>query len=212
MTKLSRWDQAWSEEVTFCWSPTEPPASLREIVQRIELPDGGALDLGCGDGLVTRFLAERFKPSYGVDFAVGAIQKAAEDAARTGSPARFAVADVTKPPFPDGSFSFLFDRGCFHTLPRPLRRPYFEAMNVLLRPGGVLVLMAARDFQRKGFSQRAIRHRVARLTGRKDGHWPQEENVRRLASGAFDVEETGREKFPNPKGTVFFNRFVLRKR
>jgi SAM-dependent methyltransferase len=186
-------------------------------LKRTELPQGAALDLGCGDGMISRYLAERFRPSLGVDFALGAIQKATTDARDAGSPARFAVADVTKPPFPDGSFAFLFDRGCFHTLPRPLRAPYFEAMSRLLQPNGVLLLMAARDLQRKGLSRRAVRHRIGRLLGRSgsadgQGHWPQEAQILRLASDGFTLEESGREKFPNPLGTVTFNRFVFRKR
>ena len=213
--RKTRWVKQWDrpEDAPFHWKSKEPHHALRDVLPTLDLPRGGALDLGCGDGVAARYLTDRFEPSVGIDFAPGAIVQAVEDAAREGSPASFVVGDVTKPPFPDGSFVFLFDRGCFHTLPPPLRAPFFEAMDRLLAPGGAFYLMASQEFRHKPFSKRGIRQRIGRLVRRdRKLRWPQEDEIRRLVPSSFEIVSFDREKYPNPLGMVFFNRFLFRKK
>ncbi|MGH2784564.1 MAG: class I SAM-dependent methyltransferase [Actinomycetota bacterium] len=213
--RKTRWVKQWDrpEDAPFHWKSKEPHHALRDLLPGLDVPAGAALDLGCGDGIAARHLADRFTPSVGIDFAPGAIVQAVADAASEGSPAIFAVGDVTKPPFPDGSFTFLFDRGCFHTLPPPLRKPFFDAMELLLAPGGYFYLMASREFLHKATSRRGLRQRINRTLrpGRKL-RWPQEDEIRRLTPTSFEIVSFDREKYYNPLGTVMFNRFLFRKR
>src|SRR5688500_8815003 len=95
--RRKRWAEQWSRpgETSFHWRTSEPPTSLGQVLATLSVPPGAALDLGCGDGVSSRFLAERFSPTIGVDFAPEAVRQALVSAESTGSPARFAAADVT---------------------------------------------------------------------------------------------------------------------
>ena len=211
-----RWSKKWAARPggpQAIWRSSAPPAGLRDLLPTLDLPVGGALDVGCGDGVTARFLGERFRPTVGIDIAYDAVRIATEDARRENSAAVFVAGDVTAPPFPDASFSFLFDRGTFHKLPRELHAPYFEAMERILRPNGVLFLMAASDVHRKGWSKRVLKRRIARLLGfSRTGKGPSEDEVRRLVPASFAIVDVRREKHKDRQGTVFFNRFVFRKR
>jgi SAM-dependent methyltransferase len=59
------------------------------------LTPGSALDLGCGSGQNSIWLAERGWSVLGVDIASGAIERARETAARAGVDAAFEAGDVT---------------------------------------------------------------------------------------------------------------------
>lgn len=51
---------------------------------------------------------------------------------------RFAVWDILAAPPPDGSFQFVFDRGCFHVFDEPDERQRFAArVAAALAPGGL---------------------------------------------------------------------------
>jgi SAM-dependent methyltransferase len=72
-------------------------ATIREIIRRLAIPDGASiLDVGCGEGWTSLFLAESGYEVLGTDFAPAAIQIAQIRAARwsTQGRVRFAVADM----------------------------------------------------------------------------------------------------------------------
>jgi SAM-dependent methyltransferase len=211
----TRWSEKWAERPEgpgAIWRDDEAPAAVHELIEREDLPTGAALDVGCGDGLASFVLAKRFAPTIGIDIAYDAVRLATEGARRDGSPARFVAGDVTTPPFPDAAFSLLFDRGCFHKLPQPLHAPYFEAMDRILRPGGLLFLMAASHVRRKRFSKRALRKWLFRLLkpGRA-GHGFSESEIRSLAPSSLGLVEVRREEHSTRLGTIYFNRYLFRK-
>jgi 2-polyprenyl-3-methyl-5-hydroxy-6-metoxy-1,4-benzoquinol methylase len=83
------WEAAYDGDI-----PSTPVD--RDIVAVVsDLPPGRALDLGCGAGQNSIWLAQRGWRVHGVDIAGGAIERAEADAARAGVEATFERADVT---------------------------------------------------------------------------------------------------------------------
>ena len=125
----------------FPWFARRPyPPLVRAVRERRLQAPGPILDVGCGLGTNTLWLASRGFHATGVDLAPGAIAAAESRATPAGGSARFLVDDVLASELPGGEFRSAVDVGCFQTLP-PRRRPdYAEALARLLRPESTFVL------------------------------------------------------------------------
>jgi SAM-dependent methyltransferase len=99
------------------------------------IPAGRALEVGCGTGTNTLWLAAHGFEALGVDVSPLAIDRAR---AKMGDGAsRFEVLDFLQDP-PEGPFDFVFDRGCFHVFDAPEVRARFAALVAsVLTPGGL---------------------------------------------------------------------------
>jgi len=117
-----------------------------EVVEAIEapngLPPGRALDLGCGTGTNSLYLARHGWQVVGVDFAATAIRIARRKAGQAGLTADFYVADVTRLDFLQPPFDLALDIGCFHSLAAGARGRYLDGLRRLLRPGARWMLYA----------------------------------------------------------------------
>src|SRR5262245_64522265 len=62
------------------------PDEVRSIVEGVELAGKDVLDLGCGTGGITRFLAETYRPAriVGVDVDSGLIARASKSSGEAG--------------------------------------------------------------------------------------------------------------------------------
>lgn len=103
------------------------------------LPDVSGLrglDIGCGEGTNTRFLAERGARVAAVDIAPRFIAHARAEEDRDPRSIDYVTASATGLPFPDGSFDFATAFMCFMDVPE-MDRVLREAHRVLA-PGGFL--------------------------------------------------------------------------
>ncbi|HEX8074114.1 MAG TPA: class I SAM-dependent methyltransferase [Thermoleophilaceae bacterium] len=120
------------------WHSEDPPKLLDAALAAY--PDGGrALDVGCGAGVFSVYLARRGFAVTGVDFMGAAISMARERAERSGVTIRLVEADVTEWRS-DEPFDLVLDRGCLHMLDEPARRRYRERLGDWLAPGGSYLL------------------------------------------------------------------------
>lgn len=103
-------------------------------------PQGKILELGCGDGFVSAFLAGRGLQVEGVDCSPTAIQGAKSNFAADGLVGEFQVADVCERlPFESDSFDFLLDSHCLHCITDyNLRIRFLSECFRVLRPNGRL--------------------------------------------------------------------------
>jgi len=121
----------WDTQIT-------PP----EIIAATELlPAGRALDLGCGTGTNSLYLARRGWNVIGVDFVPKAIRAARRKAKTTGLRGiEFHVGDVTRLGFLEGEFDLVLDVGCLHCMVRS-RQPHYAAELIrLTQPGSMYLL------------------------------------------------------------------------
>jgi SAM-dependent methyltransferase len=124
------------------WERRTPPSDLIELVDGpAALPPGRALDLGCGTGTDSPYLARHGWDVTGVDLVPEALAIARRKAAAAGVSVRFVQGDVTHLPelVPDG-YTLLLDFGCYHTLPPDQRAAYVAGVSAGAAPGATLLL------------------------------------------------------------------------
>lgn len=133
------WERTY-EETSYRELPWFSPRPYRWVVRAVRerwlRPRSWVLDVGCGAGTNSIFLARAGFRVCGIDLAPGAIAVAKRRAARAGLTIDFRVADVLKLPFPTASFGGAIDVGCFHTFDPPLRPSFSRELARVLRPGG----------------------------------------------------------------------------
>jgi ubiquinone/menaquinone biosynthesis C-methylase UbiE len=96
------------------------------------------LELGCGAGNITVWMAEQGYEAYGIDLVPEAIAWARERAAEANVAAVFQVGNIANMSgFPDNFFDIIFDGDCFHMITGPTRPACFAEVARVLRPGGV---------------------------------------------------------------------------
>lgn len=121
--------------------PDPPPEVLRTAAQ---MPIGRALDLGCGFGRATLYLARLGWHVDGVDFIPQAIQEATRraQAANLHTLAHFHVSPVTRLDFLTGPYEFALDVGCAHSLSTDELADYHAQLLHLLSPQATYLLFA----------------------------------------------------------------------
>jgi SAM-dependent methyltransferase len=109
------------------WDSDDPDENLVEFVRSQRLAPGRVLDIGCGTGTHSLWLAEQGFDVLGVDLSELAIQRAKEKAAGRSGRSRFEVLDILAHAPPSDAFEFVFDRGCFHVFDEHDERARFAA-------------------------------------------------------------------------------------
>jgi SAM-dependent methyltransferase len=124
------------------WERRTPPADLVDLIEGPEaVPPGWALDLGCGTGTDSIYLAQHGWHVTGVDMVPEALAIARRHAVGAGVRASFVHGDVTRlGDAVQGSFDLLLDFGCFHTLPSDQRPAYVESVSRVAALGATFLL------------------------------------------------------------------------
>jgi len=134
------------------WDIGKPDFNLIEIVTKTPIKSCKALDIGCGTGDNSIWLAQNHFIVTGTDISEVAIKKAKEKASKNDVKCTFLVVDFFKSRIEGAPFGFVFDRGCFHTFDSDEERKTF-AKNVaacLEKNGLWLSLIGSADEQRQG--------------------------------------------------------------
>jgi cyclopropane fatty-acyl-phospholipid synthase-like methyltransferase len=125
------------------FKPWDSGVSPPELVSFVESRQPGkALDLGCGTGTNTVYLATKGWDATGVDFVPRAVKRAKSKAAQAGVSPRLVVGDVTRLTelgIGDG-YDLLLDVGCFHSIPEPGRDGYVRGATAVAAGGATMLL------------------------------------------------------------------------
>jgi len=129
------------------WDTNITPPEVVDFWANGHLPPRGlTVDIGCGTGTNAAYLAGLGLSAVGVDLSLNALLLAGQRRKTLSPPIQqrlhFAQADVSQLPFADANAVYILDVGCFHALPRPLRRDYTDGIVRNLAPGGYFHLYA----------------------------------------------------------------------
>jgi SAM-dependent methyltransferase len=127
------------------WDGHPIATPLRELIEgtHAALP-GSALDVGCGTGDSSIYLAQHGWQVTGVDFTPKAIEKARTKAGAAGATVKFVHADVThlRRAGVNGPFQLIVDNGCFHGMSDGDRDLYVDEISAAAAPDARLVMIA----------------------------------------------------------------------
>ena len=197
--EIERLDQVLSERQSAWWDAfyarragrqvpffgRAPDESLTAWVEARDIQPGPALDLGCGNGRNTVYLAQAGFAAEGVDYASEAIAWAGQRAQEAGLPSlpltACSVFDLQRPL---GHYALVCDSGCFHHLPPHRRALYRDRLLAWLRPGGVLALCCFRPEGGSGLSDAEVYERGT-LGG---GLGYEEDQLRGFWGAMLDIE------------------------
>jgi SAM-dependent methyltransferase len=120
------------------WNEEMPPPEVVEFAPT--LTPGRALDLGCGYGRASIYLAGLGWEVDGIDFIPAAIAEAAKRARDAGVKLRLHIASITELDFLAGPYDFALDVGCAHILNRQDLERYRDQLAKLLPSGAYLLI------------------------------------------------------------------------
>ena len=124
------------------WDTGVPSAELQSVLEQHNVQPCRALEIGCGTGTNSVWLAQQGFDVTGVDVAPLAVERAKQRAKAAGVAAQFAVADVLQLPDLAGPFTFFFDRGCYHAVRRSAPKDYAPAVARQLTTGARGLILA----------------------------------------------------------------------
>ena len=126
------------------WDGHPLATSLRELVEGPQaLPKGTALDIGCGTGDNSIYLAKHGWQVTGIDFVATAVDKAKAKAAASNLTVNFARADATRLSSEGvgANFDLIVDNGCLHGMSAEDRDAYVREVTAVVAPDGRLLLV-----------------------------------------------------------------------
>jgi 2-polyprenyl-3-methyl-5-hydroxy-6-metoxy-1,4-benzoquinol methylase len=180
------WQYRWAQpDFSALWMSDAIPRELERAVQTGWFEPGvEVLDIGCGEGLITAWLAQRGFKVLGVDFSASAIAKAR--ARQTESPKNWEVKvlDVVQDHLPAARFGALFDRGCYHIIPSAFVAGYVCNVAECCRPGARFLLLHA-TFNHPSKPYQALRE--ADVVRRVTGHFQPAFDIVKMESITMDT-------------------------
>jgi ubiquinone/menaquinone biosynthesis C-methylase UbiE len=130
------------------WDGHPIAANLQDMVEGTSdqppLPAGSALDLGCGTGDSSIYLAQHGWKVTGVDFVPKALDKARAKAGAAGLSINFVQADVThlSQAGIGANFPLIVDNGCLHNMSDNDRDAYVREVSAVAAPDARLLIVA----------------------------------------------------------------------
>ncbi len=130
------------------WDGHPIAQTLRDLVEGTSdtsaLPTGSALDVGCGTGDSSIYLAEHGWKVTGVDFVPKALDKARAKVGAAGISVNFVHADVTHLTQAGigADFQLIVDNGCLHNMSDDDRDAYVREVSAVAAPDARLLIVA----------------------------------------------------------------------
>jgi methyl halide transferase len=133
MTEPIEWNERYRDG-NLPWDSGQPSTELQRVSKAHSIQPCRALDIGCGTGTNSVWLAQQGFEVTGIDIAPLAVEQANARARAANVSAHFLVADIVHLPDLGGPFAFFFDRGCYHAVRREAPQAYAPAIARQLAP------------------------------------------------------------------------------
>ncbi|AQS58837.1 class I SAM-dependent methyltransferase [Desulforamulus ferrireducens] len=134
------------------WDIGRPESNLIQTVTAMDIKPCKALEIGCGTGTNSLWLAQQNFDVVGIDTSEMAIQQAMEKAAQDNIKCTFVVSDIFTNKIAGAPFGFAFDRGCFHSFNTDEERMNFaEKVASLLEKDGLWLSLLGNADEKRPF-------------------------------------------------------------
>jgi len=111
----AHWEQRYADG-DLPWDSGRADSHLGGVLERYGIEPGRALEIGCGTGTNTIWLAQHGFEMTVVDISQNAIEKAEAKVAAAGLKCRLMAGNFLVDEIPGAPYRFVYDRGAFHTL------------------------------------------------------------------------------------------------
>lgn len=152
------------------YPPNESLSGLRRKAERSELArlldaaipgDATVLEVGCGTGQMSVFLARADRLVIGADLTRASLALGREASLRHDvAGVRFVETDLRKPGLREGAFDVVYSSGVLHHTPDP--RASFASIARLAKPGGIVIVGLYNTYAR---IPHRLRRALSRITG-----------------------------------------------
>jgi SAM-dependent methyltransferase len=134
------------------WDIGQPDFNLVEVVTQKPIVSCKVLDIGCGTGDNSIWLAQNRFKVIGTDTSEIALEKAKEKASKASVECDFMLVDFLNNRIEGAPFGFVFDRGCFHSFSSENdRRRFAQNVAAHLEEAGLwLTIVGNADEHRRG--------------------------------------------------------------
>ena len=149
------------------WDGHQLATTLRDLVEGPSaMPAGVALDIGCGTGDTSIYLAQQGWKVTGIDFVQKAVDKARAKAQSAGVDVDFRHGDATRltEEGVEAGFTLIVDNGCIHGMSDDDRASYVREVTAVAAPHARLLLVEftpGGSFAVPGIGQDEIERRFA---------------------------------------------------
>lgn len=169
----NRWERKWLDpEFSPFWKNAQPQKELVEAMDSGWLPKNQRIiDVGCGNGNISRWLAAQGFTVLGLDYSPAAIESCRRLSAGHPNPPIFEVADLCDENLRLEPALSLIDRGCFHRIVENLRPVFAQNIARATIQGGHFLLIAGTFLDSRvvnyggGRSDPQLREHVGRIFG-----------------------------------------------
>jgi 2-polyprenyl-3-methyl-5-hydroxy-6-metoxy-1,4-benzoquinol methylase len=162
MQRDSSWEKYYQQTPLkkIPWQITQA-SYFTKIIDSSKVKPGKALDLGCGTGTKSIYLAKRGFKVTGIDLSKTAIKYAKKNAQKARVKANFIVGDVIDLSFlGNQKFSFVLDWATLHGIPNNKRKKYVSEIINHSKKGGKLLL---RCFSKRGVKRKSALRGMGKL-------------------------------------------------
>ena len=124
------------EKPNAIWTNKNPPKELVELIKKGKIKPCKVLDVGCGEGFYSIYLAKKGFEVVGIDISEKAIKYAKQNAKNSGVKIKFLVMDVVDLRKLDEKFDFILEWALLHSIMTEKRKEYLQNIKDILNPEG----------------------------------------------------------------------------
>jgi len=118
------------------WTEVEPPKELVELIENDKIKSCKVLDVGCGEGFYSIYLAKQGFEVTGIDISENAIKYAGQNAEKAGVDIQFVVMNLNDLSKLNKNFDFIFEWSIVHLITPLEKEKYIKNINNVLKDGG----------------------------------------------------------------------------
>ena len=175
------------------WTGTNPPEELVKIIESGKVKPCKVIDIGCGEGFYSIYLASKGFTVTGIDISEKAIKYAKQNSRKQGLDIKFIAMGITDLDRLNESFDFVLEWALMHHIIPSHRERYVKNVSRILNPGGkylsVCFNIQSPDFGQPGKSIRIVPSASKALSGEKV-YFSSLEELNGLFSSCFRIIES----------------------